>query len=59
MFRYTLNIGGTKMELYTKNETQGQKTKICRINKDGFYEEIYYTGNLKNKPKGWTIKRIT
>ena len=30
--------------------------KIRRINKDEFYEEIFYTGNLKNKPKGWKIK---
>jgi len=30
--------------------------KIWRINKDGYYEEIVYTGSLKNKPKGWKIK---
>ncbi len=41
--------------LYTVRETQGKKTKIYRINKDGYYEEILFTGNICNKPKGWKI----
>ena len=43
------------MDLHSKSETQGKKTRICRINKHGFYEEVLFTGNIKNKPKGWRI----
>ena len=32
--------------------------RLWRINKDGFYEEIVYTGSLRNKPKGWKIRGI-
>jgi len=43
---------------HSKGETQGKKkTRIWRINlKTGFYEEIIYCGDLRNKPKGWYIK---
>jgi hypothetical protein len=43
------------MTLYAQGETQGQKTIIWRINKNGFYKETIFTGNVKNKPKGWKI----
>lgn len=45
------------MAYHSKAETQGRKTKLWRINKDGFYEEITFTGSLYNKPYGWKVKR--
>jgi hypothetical protein len=45
------------MVLHTQGETIGTKTRIWRINKFGYYEEIVFTGNIRNKPKGWRIVR--
>lgn len=41
-------------------EKEGEKMKanyyrIARINKDGFYEDIIYVGNIRQKPKKWHV----
>lgn len=44
---------------YTKGETASTVYMLERKNpKTGFRERIHYSGNIKNKPKGWKLANI-
>lgn len=41
----------------SKSTITNQKHLLYRIAANGYKETVWYTGSLRNKPKGWKVNK--